>query len=252
MNSLKKHNATFVTAFINNANKRKDRDQSWYLERGKVLLNISVPKIVFIEKDLIPLLSHINPDFNLLIPYCLNDMYLYDYINSLSNNVITNNPNKDTIEYFMVQCNKTEWVKKAIEINHFNTEQFIWIDFGIYQFYEDIGSVKKRESFSNDVIQVHSKTYRNIRIPHIWPLEDSFNMNIKRNVLWFFTGSLFGGDYKTLINFAEKMKIKCLEMVEIDNTLVWEVNIWVQIYQENADLFDLYFGEHAPNVLENY
>jgi hypothetical protein len=27
--------------------------------------------------------------------------------------------------------NKTEWIKQAIELNHFNTEQFVWIDLGI-------------------------------------------------------------------------------------------------------------------------
>ena len=30
-----------------------------------------------------------------------------------------------------INCNKTEVIREAIELNYFNTEDFIWLDFGI-------------------------------------------------------------------------------------------------------------------------
>ena len=49
----------------------------------------------------------------------------------------TDNPNKDNLQYLFVQCHKTEWIKHAIDVNYFNSDQFIWIDFGIYHIFNN-------------------------------------------------------------------------------------------------------------------
>jgi hypothetical protein len=36
--------------------------------------------------------------------------------------------NKDTLEYMITICHKTEWIKEAIDLNFFNTTNFTWID----------------------------------------------------------------------------------------------------------------------------
>ncbi len=247
-------NTTIVTAFVSNVNQREGRDINKYLEQGKHLLNIPIPKIIFLEPELLSSLENILPEFNYFIPFSLKDIYLYSYLNSIENKVKTDNPKKDTLEYFMVQCNKTEWVKKAIELNIYKSKQFIWIDFGIYQFYEKLNLIndEKPKEYLKDVIQSSLKTYDNIRIPHIWNLNSVYNIDLKKNISWYFAGSLFGGDKDKLLIFADKMKEYCLNLVENEKILFWEVNIWYFIYNKNKELFNLYYAGHDVNIFKNY
>ena len=59
-----KNNITIVTAFITRVNTIKDRDINWYLERGKKLLSSPIPKVVFIQKEMISVVQNIQPSFN--------------------------------------------------------------------------------------------------------------------------------------------------------------------------------------------
>jgi hypothetical protein len=248
-----KSNVTIVTAFITSVNKRRDRGTNWYLERGKKLLSLPIPKIVFIQKELIYLIQSAHPSFNYYIPFDISEIYLFKFREKLNNVVTTNNPLKDTLEYFMVQCNKTEWMRSAIEVNNFKTDQFIWMDFGIYQFYEQEYDKNINEYFTADLMRVTEKKYKNIRFPYIWPIDEFLKIkNPKLSVLWFFPGSLFGGNKKSLLEFAHRMQIKCLDLVESKNILLWEVNIWPEIYFDCPELFNLYYGDHSPKILLNY
>lgn len=249
-------NTTFVSAFVINVNKRENRDINKYIEQGIKLLNVPIPKIIFMEPELISRLHPILPKFNFIIPYSLKDIYLYKFINNLKNDVVSDNSKKDTLEYFMVQCNKTEWVRKAIELNVFNSEQFIWLDFGIFQFYEklNLSNEEKSKEFSIDIILTFLKSYDKVRIPTIWNINDQTfinYLNIKK-ITWYFAGSLFGGHKEKLIIFADKMKDFCLNLVENEQTLYWEVNIWYFIYHNNKDIFDLYYGNHDTSIFKNY
>ena len=58
-----KNNITIGTAFITRVNTSKDREGSWYLERGKKLLSSAIPKVVFIQKEMISMVQNIQPLF---------------------------------------------------------------------------------------------------------------------------------------------------------------------------------------------
>lgn len=57
-----------------------------------------------------------------------------------------------------VQCNKTEWIREAILKNPFNSDQFIWIDFGIYHI------VNNDDEFYTGINNLNTKSYENVRI----------------------------------------------------------------------------------------
>ena len=52
--------------------------------------------------------------------------------------------------------------------------------------------------------------------------------------------------------YADLMKEKCIYIMTTKNTIMWEVNIWYLIYQENPDLFDLYDCEHDRTMIAGY
>jgi hypothetical protein len=78
-------------------------------------------------------------------------------------------------------CNKTEWVKKAIELNTFKTEQFVWVDFGIKHMCNC-----SDEEFEKKIINLNMNNYSKVRIasiidPNLYLLNKDVYKNVKKN-----------------------------------------------------------------------
>ena len=236
---------TIVSAFISNANSY--RDISKYIEYGKKLLTIDTPKVIFLEKPIYD--EHFSNDIFPQTQFVFvekTDSYLYEQKEKITQfEIETTNSGKDTLEYMFVQCNKTEWVKRAIELDPFNTEQFVWIDFGIYHMINS-------DDFTECVCKMTQQKYDKIRIAGCWDLNAYYHNKYHTKVLWYFAGSVFGGDKNSLCKFADLMKMRCLDFIDEQKTLIWEVNLWYFIYNENKDLFDVYRAEHDKTIIDNY
>ena len=215
---------TIVSGLLTNVNDCNNIEK--YIINGKKLLELDLKKIIFIEQYIFDLYFKDFENDNTVF-YFINkkDLYFYDYIQDLINfDPLTDNPGKDTIEYMFVQCNKTEWVRKAIEINPYNTEQFVWLDFGLYHV------INNDECFSKNINSVTEKVYNNIRIassgnPYYLNMDRNYD-NIYRSINWFFMGGVFGGNKDKLIIFSKLMKNKCIDIMKSEKTICWEVNIW--------------------------
>lgn len=237
---------TLVSAFLTNINNFRSIDK--YIEYGKKLINSNQYKIIFIEESvyITYIKDNIIQNSNTIFIFINEkELYFYEYYNQLTNfNIITDNEYKDTIEYMFVQCNKTEWVREAIHKNPFNSEQFVWVDFGIYHV------VNNDDEFYKSLENLNTKIYGNIRIPLGYP--NFTNKDISRNIIWFFLGGIFGGNKDTLLQFADIMKNKCVTIMKTNKTIFWEVNIWYLIHSEFPDLFFGYRADHNLSMLQNY
>jgi len=241
---------TIVSAFVSNINNRDDITLKKYYELGKLLLKSTVTKIIFVDETMFNLINLLDYDISNtnIVKIEKKNIYLYEYINSLSQfNLNTDNPKKDTIEYIITQCNKTEWVKSAIELNTFNTNNFIWVDFGIRYIFNC-----SDEEFIEKINKLKYKVYKNVRIGNIWNLQNSYNINIYKDIAWYFAGGIFGGNKESLLHFSNKIKEKCIDIILKKNTLMWEVNIWYLIYIENKEIFDNYSCNHNNSIIDNY
>jgi hypothetical protein len=251
-------NLTIVSAFICDINKSPDKTLEKYVKYGQQLMKINIPKVLFIDEALIDKLSAYINEYNTVIPCKLTDIYLYTYRDKLKNvKVNSTNPTKDTIEYFMVQCNKTEWIRRAIELDTYKSNQYMWIDFGIYQFIDKLNcsDEEKFKKFSDSLYQIEYQKPSLVRIPSIWNIDvnnQCSRSRLKVDVTWYFAGSLFGGDKSSLIKFADLMKSECLRMINNESWLVWEVNIWYLVYLSCPELFKVYHANHDLSIFENY
>lgn len=235
---------TIVSAFIANVN---NYSLEKYITNGKELVNIPINKIIFIDQTLYDQFNEYKNEYTIFIPTTKADIYLYEYINQLTNfKLIADNNLKNTIDYIFVQCNKTEWLRKAIESNPFKSDNFIWVDFGI------------KHVLSSGIlpfnVQNLKKNLDKVRIGHIWTLDPSFTCYVKiyEDIAWYFAGGVFGGDKKSIIKFADLVKEKCIEVIKIHKTLMWEVNIWYLVYKENNDLFSCYKCNHNDSLITNF
>ena len=239
---------TIVSAFISNVNSRKDRTIEKYIEYGKVLLQTKIQKIIFIDELLFDEIKNYSNELTYLIPIKKESIYLYKYKDLLTNfNLNSTSPEKDSLEYMFTMCSKTEWIKKAIELNYFNTQNFIWLDFGIKHIFncDDNEFITKIENINN-------KIYKKIRIGSIWNPDIQYYGDIYKDIRWYFAGGVFGGDINSLLLFLEKTKEMCIKIIQEKNTIMWEVNIWYLIYKEMPELFDCYNCDHNSSLIDNY
>ena len=241
------NNITIVSSFISNVNSYRNIEK--YIDYGIKLLQNNLQKIIFIEKNIYDeYLSNYNFNNTHFIFIEKKEIYFYNFIDDITNfSIITDNPNKDNMEYFFVMCYKTEWVKQAIEINFFNSEQFIWIDFGIYHVFNN-----NLELFNNSLYSLNNKKYESVRIGTIWNLDYSYNINIHTHICWYFAGGVFGGSKNSLLKFADIMKNKSISYIHEYKNIIWEVNLWYLIYKENKELFDTFPSNHNYSIIHNY
>lgn len=240
--------ATFVSAFISNANNRKDRTIEKYIDFGNKFVELPVKKVIFLEKDIYEqYFKNKDNELTKFILFNKNDIYLYNYKNNITNlSINTDNSDKDTIDYMFIMCYKTEWIKKAIQINPYETQQFIWIDFGIFHI------IKDEHIFKNSILNMENKIYNNIRIASCWNPQIQYQIDIYKQIAWYFAGGVFGGDKQSLLHFADLMKEKCIEIICEKKSIMWEVNIWYLIYKKFSELFSLYTADHNLTILYNY
>lgn len=240
---------TIVTSFVCNSNNRKDRPIDKYIELGKVLLQTKIPKIIFMDEQIYDNFSEYVNEYNFFIKINKQDLYLNNYLDKITNFDINSTfKDKDTLKYFITICNKTEFMKRAILLNIFNTPNFIWVDFGIKHVFscDDNDFIKNIENLNN-------KVYNNeVRIASIWNLQKKYVFDVYKDITWYFAGGVFGGSKEKLLRFAYKTKEMCLKVIEEKNTLLWEVNIWYLIYLENPDLLTPYYCGHDPYIIMNY
>lgn len=251
----------------NTYNHRKIED---YIIYGKKLLEINIFQVIYIEKDIFMLylkeyideikmfeyedktFEYIFINNKIFVFFEKEDNYLYKHKEELVNfDINTNNPEKDTIEYMFIQCHKTEWIKITIhllnKIELYKDElELIWVDFGIYHM------IKNDELLENKIININKSKDNKIRISSCWDINVHYIIDMYKQIAWYFAGTVFGGNPKNLILFADLMKEKCLSIIQEKKTIFWEVNIWYMIYQENKDLFDSYVCNHNISILENY
>jgi len=245
------YNATIVTAFVQKVNRNAKRSIEDYIEFGKKLLNVPNPKVVYIDRDSYrDFFEERELEFPLttFIPIRKEDIYLYNYKDQLTEFDIQGNPEKDTIDYLFVQCNKTEWVVNAIDRNIYKTDQYLWIDFGIYHMVQNT----EPEPFEQWVLKMTTKNYPQVRIASCKYKGYSVNYNVYRIETWTFAGSVFGGNVASLLEFAYLTKKEILQTIQTKKSIMWEINIWYLIYRKNLPFFDMYTCGHDFRILDLY
>jgi len=290
-----------VSGFISNINKRSDRDVTKYLKFGLELMAVEIPMTIFIEKTIFEsyILEYIIKSFGVneakyegefvykisggimdgiqqtysyfkighitFVFFSMCDLFLWNSRNMAHQfQLNTGNPNKDTLEYMMVQCQKSEWVAIASQFNNQNEKlrgsgsEYIWIDFGSFHMFQGKIDVfqtelyKMRSRVNQRLLTQPANKSNQITFARCWDPNHVYYGDIYKDVNWLFAGSVFGGSVSAIHTFAFKMREKCLQILREKNTLMWEINVWVLIYRESKELFSLYPSDHSEIIFRGY
>jgi hypothetical protein len=241
---------TFVSALLTNINGYRSIEK--YVECGKKLIALPINKVIFIERDVYD--EHFSTSENTTFVFIeKSDLYLHKYADQITDfSPKTGNPDKDTLEYMFVQCNKTEWMRLAIEMNPYISKgpkelynNFVWIDFGIWHMIRD------DQVFTDSCMNISQTQMEGVRIASGDPNYIN-NPECYKTILWFFLGSIFGGDRDSLLKFADLVKNKCIQTIQEHGTIMWEINVWLLVYKDNPTLFKCYRASHDASILQNY
>jgi len=274
-----------VSGLVANINQRPDRDLTKYIELGKELIAAQIPVILFVSSRFIPIISgkereDYQKDERVFQHRCVGgvmdgmvrtykyvkiahvwyvhfektDLFLWPYRDlGRKFEVHTGNPQKDTLEYMFVQCQKSEWM--SISASLFRGTTKVWMDFGIFHMFR--GNVKLFHSALNKMREVlyssasaSDSTASKIVFARCWDPDRYYDGDIYKDINWSFAGSVFyAREDKLIVEFACKMREKCLQILRERNTLMWEINVWLILYRENPGLFAFYLGDHNENIL---
>jgi hypothetical protein len=147
----------------------------------------------------------------------------------------------------LTQCYKTEWIRKAIELNPYSSEQYVWVDFGIFHMMND-----DEDILIYGLNNIVNHSYDNVRMPSCWDINIQYCLRLYEEPAWYFAGSVFGGNKNALIFFADIMKQTCISIIEDHHTIMWEINIWYMIHFGYPNLFNFYMSDHSPSILLSY
>lgn len=228
---------TFVTALY-----KLDDRQSDYFKLFKPLVETNIQIHLFIQPTLYE--SYINEIGNKgnihITTLEFDDLKIYKNIRS--SQFICRLPEyrtyeKDTDKFMILMNSKIEFVKRAIDLNIFNSRQFAWIDFGISKIIKNLDTLEKLKCIPK---------IDNLYIPAIWP---KMHVDFSK-VCWRFCGGFFIGDIPSLLKFNSIYETEFLNTLKINNYILsWEVNFWA--YFESIGLFQpiTYLADHNDSML---
>lgn len=228
-----------------------------YISSGQQLIDIPIKKVLFIDAEIVS--KFIGNSYTHIIPITLNDFPLFVKYYALCASgrirVLSPNATKDTALFHILQISKTEFVKRAIELNHFNTDIFAWIDFGIRKIYKSDDEML--ECLSNIQSNISHVPLDSILIPGCWQFNGLDNSEFIR-ILWYFCGGFFIGYKDNLLRFAFRVLEDVIYLIEHEEKITFEVNIWFRIWRyiiknPGYDKFNIkqYMADHNAS-LTNY
>jgi len=129
---------TLVTAYLEIPHNAKKPNTNAYLNYFRFIATLDYPLVVFIQAKYSIKVKEILNNSKRTQPFKviskeLNQLYLYKYYDQLKQSQCHSNPiSSTTPEYAIITISKSFLMQEIAELNPFKTQNFAWIDFGIY------------------------------------------------------------------------------------------------------------------------
>lgn len=226
-----KNDFVIVTSLYNLSEVKRDDNRDWdtYLEWFSKTLKIKCPFIIFTESNLSSfIMSHRDEHSTFIISETLEQVPLYDLKDKIQSVLDSEEYKKKMSDtnrveckdsmYSVIQYSKFKWLKRASELNPFNSKYFFWLDAGASRFidpsdleneYPSKESIESLDGIDNTFLLQYNPEY----------YIDLVNAkSLSKDYLWdnrsFICGSMFGGNSKS-IEIIDK---------EIDDVMDWMIS----------------------------
>lgn len=229
-------NVTYVTALYSlyqtpNVAQRLMRDV-------KVLLDQSLPLIVFVDEIFEPLIRALTlPSTVRIIPLPMSQLTIYNMI--VANKTLVGLPpqrdkNKDTHEYIALMNSKIEFLQRAIP--YVDTPLVAWIDAGVAKM------VKEPDATFQSLRSAHLHNITTTLFPGCYEREVDFE-SLQRSVWWVFMGTFFVANVN-YVSTLYNLSLQALARFLLNGIVPWEVNVWIEMRKHNPEAFRWYYSDH--------
>lgn len=203
---------TIVTGYVPLAS--HPRPMGTYLELGRRLLQVPVRKIVWTTREIAADLEreHGASCQNAFPPFD-GAFWVRDELRGRSYEVASQHPAKDTLDYHVIQHQKTRWLAQATR--ECSSDVLVWIDFGIFHL----------PGITAELIADFAGRVRDDRIamPGCWPAQ---HRTVLDHPNWRFCGSVV----VCPAALAPWLHLVCVDafrgILDLHRKVSWEVNTW--------------------------
>lgn len=234
--------ATIVTGYFQ-LKFSKSPDEK-YKEWMKNMLAINNPMVIFCDEESEPIIRNMrisNKDFTVIIVTKYDEFYSYQYINHFYENYridternIGHNP-----FLYMIWAEKTNFLKRAIELNPFQSDYFLWVDIGCFR--------KQNTEYLNwpnpyKIANLDKSKILLLSVVPFTPAELSTTSLSNLPSFQFVNrigATMFGGGIDALLNW-HKLYYNMLEFFIMTNRFIGkDQSIMNSVYLLNRDMFHL-------------
>jgi len=247
---------TIVTMFYNIRKKEANTSgcvynhsvEKYFEDAKKFILQLNYPLVVFTdEEEIIDLVYKYSKNPYLCIcTKSFEHTYYYQHLDKLKElqqkfHILNGHVDHETPMYIILNNNKFDFMKCAIEANPFGSSHFVWMDFGI-------NHVAQNTERIHEWIFTIPDTIKQLCInPY---LETIDNKIMFQNIYHHSAGGLFSGSKENILKYCELFKEKTEEIYANDWYQIDEA-VMTMVQRENPDLFDLFYGDY-PGIVSNY
>ncbi len=215
-----KSDFVIVTSLYNLSGVKRDDNRNWetYLQWFSKTLSIKCPFIIFTEPEVSEFILNqrdksstfvINEDLDKIPLYYLKDN-IQEILDSKEYKQKMADPNrvecKDSI-YSVIQYSKFKWLKRATELNPFDSKYFFWLDAGASRFIDDV-NIEYPSKEALEQLQGIDDTFL-LQYNHEYYPDLIQSSTLTKNYLWdnrsFICGSMFGGNSKAIENINKQI-----------------------------------------------
>ena len=247
---------TIVTMFYDRREKEKDkykqsRDINEYFEHAKkFILGLQYNLIVFTDCDkCIEFVSKEREnmqDKTYIYKKRFEDTHYYKHLDKLHElqnkfHIINGVIEQETPIYIILNNNKFDFMESAISLNPFNSERFVWMDFGIN--HVALNSEKIHE-WINNIPEKIKQLCINPYIENVAPKQ------MFQYIYHHMAGGLFSGSSANLLKYCNLFKQKTEEIYNDDWYQIDEAVMTI-VQRENPGIFELYYGDYQ-GIISNY
>jgi len=230
---------TFVTAFLDlHEDRSKDKSVETYLKYFDLLMSCGIQIHLFVSKIYTPYFLEYPRLRITVIEY--DDLNMYRFAPGSKQRL----PDErtvyhDTERFLGLMNSKTEFIRRSIELNPFGSEQYAWIDFGIFHVLREVDQSKAFLTMLGSTLLKPG-----VYVPGYWDAGfPSFSW-----VCWRFCGGFFIGDRLSLLEFDSYHQRLFPVLLESVGVLTWEVNMWAA-YEANGWNPIWYKADHNDSMI---
>lgn len=237
------------------------RTLSNYLELGRHVLTIDLPMVFFTDDDEISSFvlnerRHL-VDKTVVVSVPFEDTIFYKDLDVLKERMntfhLTNlNEKKDTPFYNILMYNKFDFMDRAIEMNHFQSEYFIWMDFGINH------CAKAEEiEYTNIslewplVLDAHPHQIHHLRIHTVMKPSDMAWKDYFKTIYHHIAGGLFAGHKTSMKKYIEMFREQFRRIVYDEGWWQLDEAIMTILTETHPTFFRFWYGDY-DGIITNF